>query len=114
VFTRKHSRGVAAAWALAGDRFVALAIARPAPVRGQKQSRRAEAAHAWIWAKAMARPKLSRPLLAVDKARGHRFSPKARKKRRDLATPYFCQPVIAGVPLPNNPWSTRWHECWNV
>ncbi len=37
------------------DRRVAIAIARPALARGQKQSRRAEVAHARIWAKAIVR-----------------------------------------------------------
>ena len=39
----------------AGASFVAFAIARPKRARQQEQSCRAQAAHAWIWAKAIVR-----------------------------------------------------------
>ena len=48
-----------------GDRKVAIAIARPTPARGQKRSRRAEAAHAWIWGETRSRGSL---LDSVDRA----------------------------------------------
>ena len=53
--TAKASAGSASRWPLARTRNVANAIARPAPARGQKQSRQAQAAHARIWAKGAAR-----------------------------------------------------------